>query len=372
MPEAGSRQAADMRHKEKSEPQRPALNVRAQGSLLASRASTALLAGSSITLSLGLAYAFHLERPYWAAVAAMVLSQSAHGEGLQKGLWRMAGTVAGAGSGMALLAAFGESLAALLLAFGVLMFLLAVAMKGSRYSYFYYSTALMAVLIAAQSHEEAPFFIASARMQENLMGVASYTCCALCFDPRSTSEEIGGLRGFGHDLLHDTLTPLERSELRAKLFAGAKTLLALGGLTAVWQIFSPPGAESTLFIEIGALLVLLTCMTGRFAAWELLLAFSAGNAAALFLYSEMLPRLSGIVELGLVIFFLAFSMAWLLPKPEQGMARMGVLMPVLVLSGIGGEVFSPPGVLAGAVALQCSALAVSLIFYVMEPHPGRF
>jgi hypothetical protein len=35
---------------------------------------TALLAASSITLALGLAYAFHLERPYWAGVAAMVLS----------------------------------------------------------------------------------------------------------------------------------------------------------------------------------------------------------------------------------------------------------------------------------------------------------
>ncbi|MBQ9105824.1 MAG: FUSC family protein, partial [Mailhella sp.] len=69
--------------------------------LFSPRLETALLSASAITLSFGMAYGFHLERPYWAGIAAMVLSQSAQGQSLQKGLWRMAGTVLGAAAGMA-------------------------------------------------------------------------------------------------------------------------------------------------------------------------------------------------------------------------------------------------------------------------------
>ena len=147
---------------------------------LASRFATALLSASSITLAFWLAYALHLERPYWAGIAAMVLSFSAQGQSLQKGLWRMAGTVAGAAAGMAVLACFGEARLSLLLACGVLLALLVMLMRGSSYSYFYYSTALMAVLAVAQSHGEAPFRMACARMEENLAGIAAYTLCALC------------------------------------------------------------------------------------------------------------------------------------------------------------------------------------------------
>ena len=333
---------------------------------------TALLAASSITLALGLAYAFHLERPYWAGVAAMVLSQSAQGESLQKGVWRVVGTVAGALAGMAVLASFGESLFSLLMAYWFLLSLLGSAMKGSRYSYFYYSTALMAVLVASQSHSEAPFSIASARMQENFMGIAAYTLCALCLRPRAATKEIGGLKDFGRDLLHDTLSPMEREELREKVQAGAHTALALVLLDAVWQTFSPPGTESPLFIEIGALFVLLACMVGRFASWQLLLAFAAGILVALILYAEILPRLAGFPELGLVMFFLAFTMAWILPRPEQGMARMGTLLPVFVLSGAGGEILSPEGFLAAATGLLCAALGVGFVFYVLSSPPGRF
>jgi hypothetical protein len=55
-------------------------------------------------------------------------------------------------------------------------------------------------------------------------------------------------------------------------------------------------------------------------------------------------------------------MAWVFPAPEQGMARMGLLMPVFVLSGMGGEHFGPQGVLSGGVGLLCAALAVALLF----------
>ena len=105
---------------------------------------------------------------------------------------------------------------------------------------------------------------------------------------------------------------------------------------------------------------------------DIVLGFAAGIMLALFLYAAILPRLVGFMELGGVIFFLSFTMAWLLPLPEQGMARMGMLLPVFVLSGAGGEVLSPAGFLAGATGLLCAALGVSLVFYMMGHLHDRF
>lgn len=338
----------------------------------AQRLLIALLSASSITTALGLAYALHLERPYWAGIAAMVLSQSAQGQSLEKGIWRMVGTVLGALAGMAVLARFGESLSALLLSCAALLALFVVLMHGSRYAYFYYSTALMLVLVAAQSQEEAPFRIAVARMQENLVGIAAYTLCALCLRPRTASHELNDLPRFGRGLFRELADHLHPDILRGKLEAGATALAALSLLVALWQFFDPPGTESTLFVEIGCLLILLGIMTGGFAAWSLLAAFAVSIPVALWMYAAVIPQLSGYGQLGALIFGAAFVMAWFLPAPEQGMARMGTLMPVFVLSGLGGEVFGPEGVMNGAAGLLCAALAVSLIFYLLSRPHGRF
>ena len=333
---------------------------------LTSRFATALLSASSITLAFWLAYALHLERPYWAGIAAMVLSFSAQGQSLQKGLWRMAGTVAGAAAGMAVLACFGEARLSLLLACGVLLALLVMLMRGSSYSYFYYSTALMAVLAVAQSHGEAPFRMACARMEENLAGIAAYTLCALCFRPQAASREIRELPGFGKGVLDELLSlPADervREVLRDKVRAGLQAFAALAFATLLWQDFDPAGLQSALFMEIAALLILLGFMTGRVAVWELLFSFAAGVAGALALYCVVLPALNGFGDLAVVIFGLAFAMAWAFPTPEQGMARMGLLVPIFVLSGMGGEHFGPQGLLSGGVGLLCAALAATLAF----------
>jgi len=335
------------------------------------RAATAFLSSSSITLAFGFAYAFDLERPYWAGIAAMVLSLSAQGQSLQKGLWRMAGTVLGAAAGMAVLACAGDARSSLLAACGALLAVLVMLMRGSSFSYFYYSTALMVVLTVAQSHGEAPFRMACARMEENLAGIAAYTLCALCLRPQSASRELSGLGSFGRGVFQEFvfLWKDERfaQRLRGKIRAGLQAAAALAILVLLWQELAPAGTESALFIEIGSLLVLLGFMAGRFAAWELLFSFAAGIGAALALYCAVLPALNGFAELGAVIFVLCFAMAWLFPEPEQGMARMGLLVPVFVLSGMGGEHLAPQQMLSGGVGLICAALGSALIFSVLDP-----
>ncbi len=344
------------------------------------RFSTALLSGASIALAFVLAYALHLERPYWAGIAAMVISQSAQGQSLQKGLWRMVGTVAGAVAGMAVLACFGEARTPLLAACGVILAVLVMLMHGSSFRYFYYSTALMLVLTVAQSHGEAPFRMACARMEENLAGIAAYTLCALCLRPQAASREIGELNSFGRGVLDELIRlgpaftardARVRALLADRLRAGAQAVLALALLVLMWQELAPAGTESTLFIEIGSLLVLLGFFSGRFSAWELLFSFAAGMAAALALYCAVLPALRGAGELAAAIFALSFSMAWFLPEPEQGMARMGLLMPVFVLSGMGGLHFSPQSLLSGGVGLMCAALAAALMFTIVDPSERR-
>ena len=94
---------------------------------------------------------------------------------------------------------------------------------------------------------------------------------------------------------------------------------------------------------------------------------AAGIGAALALYCAVLPALNGFAELGAVIFVICFAMAWLFPEPEQGMARMGLLVPVFVLSGMGGEHFAPQQMLSGGVGLICAALGAALIFSILDP-----
>ena len=104
-------------------------------------------------------------------------------------------------------------------------------MRGSSYAYFYYSTALMAVLAVAQSHGEAPFRMACARMEENLVGIAAYTLCALCLRPASASRELVSLGGMWRGVF-DELLRLPADErvaeiLRDKFLAGVQAFVAL-------------------------------------------------------------------------------------------------------------------------------------------------
>lgn len=159
--------------------------------LFSDRLRLAFLSALSTTLAFALAFAFALEKPFWAGFAALVVSLATLGQSLQKGMLRMAGTFVGALAAMTVLSVFGDAPGALFAAVGALLFLLVLFMLASRRnSYFYYTTALVAMLVVAQSHAEAPFRIAVARVEENLLGIAVYTACSLLLSPGSSLEAL--------------------------------------------------------------------------------------------------------------------------------------------------------------------------------------
>ena len=156
-----------------------------------SRVLTSFLSALSVTVALGLAFALDMEKPFWAGFAALVVSLSTVGQSLEKGLLRMAGTVAGAVIAMSLLSLFGDARWTLMLSVGAMLVILELCMEMSRYSsYFYYTTALVILLVVAQSHGEAPFFVAASRVEENMLGIAVYTVCALLLWPRSSLDSL--------------------------------------------------------------------------------------------------------------------------------------------------------------------------------------
>lgn len=159
-----------------------------------SRLLTAFLSALSITVSFGLAFYWNLDKPFWAGFSAMVVSLSTIGQSVQKGVLRMVGTVAGAVAGLFLLALWGQERWPLLVMLGIYILIMVFWLLRSRQSsYFFYTSAIVAVLIVVQSRGGLPpFQLAVARLEETLLGIAVYTVLALIFWPRSSLDVLAG------------------------------------------------------------------------------------------------------------------------------------------------------------------------------------
>ena len=66
----------------------------------------------------------------------------------------------------------------------------------------------------------------------------------------------------------------------------------------------------------------------------MLLPFAFGCLLAGVLYVFVMPKLSGYWELGLLIFGATFAIYYLFSAPRQALAKMGAIIPVIVLTSI--------------------------------------
>lgn len=172
------------------------------------RLLTAALSALSITSAIGLALAWNLDKPFWAAFAAMVVSMGTLGQSAQKGLLRMGGTVLGVVAGFAGLAFFAqERMLCLSVLFLYCIVIVHLMFKFKEYSYFFYTSVIVAIviIIGNSSDVSASFSMGVARMEETVLGIAVYTCFALVLWPRSSEQ-----------LLHKSLQELV--QLQQKVF----------------------------------------------------------------------------------------------------------------------------------------------------------
>ena len=115
-------------------------------------------------------------------------------------------------------------------------------------------------------------------------------------------------------------------------------IAAIRMMVLVWTAFliwvyvdSLPGGITFVYLTVilgqGALL-------SRTSAWTMLMPFALGSLCWGVVYVFVMPHLSGFVELGLLIFSWTFAIFYLWPQPQQGLVRIGALVPFLSFTNL--------------------------------------
>ncbi|WP_321342656.1 FUSC family protein [Breoghania sp.] len=160
----------------------------------------------SACLALGLGWALGLEHPQWAAMTVFAASQPTRGQILEKGFFRLTGTIIGAIVGLALL--FGSGGEPWVLVIGLSVWIgLCVGLGNLMRGYLSYGTLLAGfsaamVVLLAQSHTYTPLMLGLDRVLTVLLGVVIATVIGYLMTPAtSESEAIGLLRRLGADAM---------------------------------------------------------------------------------------------------------------------------------------------------------------------------
>ena len=150
---------------------------------------------TSLAVVIAYAIALHMdwEKPYWAAWTAFSVGLATTGEGVQKGLMRLAGGLVGAVGGFVLLAFFIQDrwlFVTFLSLYGAVFTYLALGSK--QHGYFWQQAGFFATVIAFDSAFSPgnAFEIGIERAQETGAGLATYVVIALLLWPESSGRRL--------------------------------------------------------------------------------------------------------------------------------------------------------------------------------------
>lgn len=150
---------------------------------------------TSLAVLIAYAIALHMdwEKPYWAAWTAFSVGLATTGEGVQKGLMRLAGGLVGAVGGFVLLAFFIQErwlFVTFLSLYGAVFTYLALSSKG--HGYFWQQAGFFATVIAFDSAFSPgnAFEIGIDRAQETGTGLVTYVVIALLLWPESSGRKL--------------------------------------------------------------------------------------------------------------------------------------------------------------------------------------
>ncbi|MPW30849.1 hypothetical protein F9L16_17830 [Agarivorans sp. B2Z047] len=132
----------------------------------------------SLSLTIVLALSFGWEKPYWAAIAVVVMATTeSFSHALHKARQRVIGTASGVVLGFALLALFGQQRELFLLSELLLGGTAAYMSARSKYAYVYKMAFIVAVIVSLASglSQSLSFSLAVLRVQETILGVVVYS-----------------------------------------------------------------------------------------------------------------------------------------------------------------------------------------------------
>lgn len=143
----------------------------------------------ALTLSILMASWLNLERPYWAALAIIVMSMmETSGHALRKGRWRLLGTFSGLFFAVLFSAFFAQSVGIMLLCFSLLVGVCGYMMVDPKYGYLWSITTTVCALILAMGgmNPATDFTVAMIRLEETALGVACYMVVFSLLWPKSS------------------------------------------------------------------------------------------------------------------------------------------------------------------------------------------
>ena len=151
-----------------------------------------------------------------------------------------------------------------------------------------------------------------------------------------------------------------------RLQAAIRTMAAVWIAFPVWFYLDPPGHAS--FVQIGLIFLMASLMV-RLDPVTILKAFLIGAVFAGVLYVLVMPQLSGYLQLGAMLFGVTFAIYYWLWQPQQGVAKMGMIVMFLNIIGVQNQQTYDFAQYANTIASLALAGALAVAIWYLPPSP---
>ncbi len=187
-------------------PRRAASASKAAAPVLSRRFKDAFKLALSMVIATGIALSMDWEKPYWAALAVFMCSFSASGDSLNKGLLRIAGTLAAVVVTLALVALAAQDRWLFLTLVTGWILLCGYMLTGTTKGYFWMCAGFTVPILAMSGgvHAPATFATVVLRAQETGLGVIVYSLVSFLIWPASSSGPFRAAIGAVVDLKRRT------------------------------------------------------------------------------------------------------------------------------------------------------------------------
>jgi len=138
-----------------------------------------------------------------------------------------------------------------------------------------------------------------------------------------------------------------------------------------WILVNPPGHAT--YVQLAVILAMAIAKTPMGSPTSLVIPFGVGCLLCAPLYVFVMPALSSYVELAPMVFGYTALLYYIYARPEQGLSKMGAMIPFLVLTSITNEQSYSFASFANSSTMILLAIGtvIAVAFLVDPPRPEK-
>jgi uncharacterized membrane protein YccC len=152
-----------------------------------------------------------------------------------------------------------------------------------------------------------------------------------------------------------------------RLLATLKVVATLWIAFLVWVYVDPPGHAG--FVQFAATIAMAAAMLPQARPISMVLPFTFGCIFAGVLYVFVMPQLSSFWHLAIMIFGATFTIYYVFSEPRQALAKLGAIIPLLVLTSIQNEQTYDFARYANSTAMILLGLFLVVAVTYLPPSP---